>query len=132
MEKKYVGSCHCGAVRFEADIDLSAGTFKCNCGMCTKTRLWGAQVKSGTFQLLAGEASLIDYQPDNIHHVFCKHCGVRPFAWGEHPKVGDKFYVARVYCLEGVDIDELVKAPITYFDGAHDNYESAPSETRHL
>jgi hypothetical protein len=89
-----------------------------------QNRLWGAQVKSGTFQLLAGEAALIDYQPDNIHHVFCKHCGVRPFAWGEHPKLGDKFYVAGVYCLEGVDIDELINAPITYFDGAHDNYES--------
>jgi hypothetical protein len=132
MEKKYVGSCHCGAVRFEAVIDLSAGTFKCNCEMCTKTRLWGAQVKSGTFRFLAGQADLIDYQPDKIHHVFCRHCGVRPFAWGDDPKLGGKFYVARVYCLEGVDIDELVNAPITYYDGRHDNYDSPTAETRHL
>jgi hypothetical protein len=147
MEKKYVGGCHCGAVRIEATIDLSAGTFKCNCEMCTKTSMgtgrvlarlgwagvmWGAQVKPGTFRLLAGEADLLDYKPDNIHHVFCRHCGVRPFAWGDNAKLGGKFYVARVYYLEGVDIDELVNAPITYYDGRHDNYNSPPAETRHL
>ena len=132
MKKMYPGHCHCGAVRFEADLDLSAGTFKCNCSMCRMTRLWGAIVGADSFRLSAGEADLVDYQPDNIHHVFCRKCGVRSFGWGESPELGGKFYAVRVNCLDGVDIDELVKAPITYYDGVHDKYDSPPAEIRHL
>ena len=84
------------------------------------------------FDYLAGEAEFVDYQPDNIHHVFCKNCGVRSFGWGENPDLGGKFYAVRVNCLDGVDVDELVDAPITYFDGANDNYDSPPAEIRHL
>ena len=48
------------------------------------------------------------------------------------PNVGGKFYAVRVNCLDGVDIDELVNAPITYYDGAPDKYDSPPAEIRHL
>jgi hypothetical protein len=128
VKKTYRGSCHCGAVRFEADIDLSKGTFKCNCSICTKTRAWLAGIPAGDFRLLSGEQALADYQFGRkaIHHRFCANCGVRPFS-----QAGDKVAI-RVNCLEDVDPQALIAAPVQYFDGRHDDFKTPPAETRHL
>lgn len=133
MKKTYQGSCHCGAVRFEADIDLAQGTFKCNCSICFKTRAWLAGVPAGDFRLLSGEQSLADYQFGKhvLHHRFCRTCGVRPFSQGTDAK-GNAFRAVRVNCLDGVDPQELIAAPVRYFDMLHDNMKSPPAETRHL
>ncbi|QZZ19640.1 GFA family protein [Leptothermofonsia sichuanensis E412] len=132
MKKTYQGSCHCGAVRYQTDLDLNEGTFKCNCSICTKTRTWLATVSPDAFRLLTSEAELTEYQfnQKSIHHLFCKHCGVRSFGWGEDS--GNKFYAIHVTCLDDVEMDELVNAPITYVDGRHDNWRSPPTEIRHL
>jgi hypothetical protein len=45
---------------------------------------------------------------------------------------GGKYYNVNVSCLDGVDIDELTSAPVTYYDGLNDNWGQAPAETRHL
>lgn len=134
MKKTYIGSCHCGAVRYEADIELSAGTSKCNCSICTKKRLWNVTIKPEAFRLLAGEAELTDYQfgLKSVHHLFCQHCGVSSFGWGDILEVGGKFYSVNVTCLDDVAVDELVNAPITYFDGRNDNWELPPDKIRHL
>ena len=133
MKKTYLGGCHCGKVRYEADIDLSAGSFKCNCTICTKLRNWIVAVNPDDFRLLAGEAELSDYQfgAKKIHHQFCRQCGVHSFGWADNPKEG-KFYAVNVNCLDGLDVDELVSAPIKYVDGRNDNWKSPPTETRHL
>jgi hypothetical protein len=135
MRKTYSGSCHCGAVRFEADLDIAAGTGKCNCSICTKTRLWLVNAKPEDFRLIAGEAELTDYRGANpvAHHTFCKHCGVHPFEWVDMPNMsGEKYFNINVACLDGLDIDELMAAPVSYYDGRNDNWGSRPSEVRHL
>jgi len=135
MLRTYTGSCHCGAIRIEADVDISGGTGKCNCTICAKMRLWSVDAKPEVFRLIAGEGDLTDYQGNNkvAHHVFCKRCGVRPFEWVDMPNMsGSKYYNINVACLDGVDIDELVAAPVTYYDGRNDNWGAKPAETRHL
>jgi hypothetical protein len=133
VKKTYQGSCHCGAVRFEAGIDLAKGTFRCNCSICFKSRAWLAGVPASDFRLLSGEESLADYQfgQHRIHHRFCMQCGVRPFSQGSDPK-GNKSYAVRVTCLDGADPQDLIDAPLMYFDMLHDNVTPPPAETRHL
>jgi hypothetical protein len=62
MKRTYQGSCHCGAVRFAADLDLAQGTAKRNCSICLRTRAWMGFVSADDFRPLAGESSLRDYQ----------------------------------------------------------------------
>ena len=134
MMKTYHGSCHCGAVRFECDLDLAKGTSKCNCSACAKYRFWKAIVMTGSFRLKQGAEALSDYQFGRhiIHHLFCKQCGTKPFGRANVAELGGEFYAVNLACLDDATPDELAAAPVHYEDGRNDRWEAAPAVTSHL
>ena len=141
MRKTYSGSCHCGAIRFQCTLNLAKGTRRCNCSFCVKSRFWKAFAMNGDFQLLQGEADLGDYQASpsawpegDVHHYFCKHCGIRPFSKGylEIEPFNGFFHAVNIATLDGVTDQEFAGVPIQYEDGRADRHESAPEIASHL
>lgn len=136
MTKTHRGSCHCGRVRYEADIDLTkAGTSKCNCSICGKAGFWSTTLAPSAFRLLAGEEDLASYRftPDStLQHRFCRHCGVRLLLTGHVEELGGDFVNVAVATLDDVEPAELVEAPIRYLDGKNDAWWNPPAEIRHL
>lgn len=104
----YAGSCHCGAVRYEVELDLSKPVVACNCSMCSRMGARLAFAPAASFRLQAGEDDLSDYLFNKrvIHHLFCKTCGIRSFSRGTAPD-GTPTVAINVRCLEGVDADTL-------------------------
>jgi hypothetical protein len=112
--KTYVGSCHCGAVRYEVETDL-ARVISCNCSMCGRAGWLLTFVNADKFKLLSGEDALGDYHfnTKKISHLFCKVCGIKAFSKGMNA-TGQEMRSINVRCLEGVDPDTL---SVTKVDG---------------
>ncbi|MCT8999979.1 GFA family protein [Chelativorans intermedius] len=134
MKKTRHGSCHCGAVRFCADLDLGDGTSRCNCSICAKGRFWKAIVADADFQLLSGQEMLSEYRfgSNSIAHLFCRTCGIKPFGRGRLEELGGTFYAINVACLDDATPEELASAPVAFEDGLNDAWDRVPAETRHL
>lgn len=111
---KHAGSCHCGKVRFEADMELKEA-MSCNCSLCQKRGSLLAFIPEEQFTMLSGEDNLTDYQFNKkvIHHYFCKTCGILPFGAGKGPD-GASMRAINLRCLDDVDLDSITIQP---FDG---------------
>ena len=133
MRKTYQGSCHCGAVRFEADLDLTESTYRCNCSICRRTRFWAAVAREDGFRLLAGAGELTQYlfNSRKNEHWFCRHCGVRAYGIGTDTPIG-RMVGINVGCLDGLDDETLSRLAITRVDGAHDRWGEPPAHGDHL
>ena len=132
MLKTYTGSCHCGVLKFEADLNLTQSTYRCNCSICKRTRFWPAVAKEDGFRIISGESELTKYtfNSHKNHHYFCKYCGVRAFGVGNDTPMG-KMYGVNVGCLDQLTDKELSELPITYVDGLHDKF-ATPEYFSHL
>ena len=136
MSKLYHGSCTCGAVKFEANIDFSnTTTGRCNCSLCGKLRFWSIKVKPEEFRYTSPQPeseTLTDFilTTDVIHNPFCKKCGVHAFHRGDVPEYGGAYVSVSISCLEDVELEVLEKAKVWYADGKNNNWWSEPKEKK--
>ncbi len=130
--KTYHGQCHCGAVAFEADLELSQGTARCNCSFCGPARSWVAAGKPEDLRVTRGADRLGRYPATGPgkEHCFCATCGIRLFSRGDVEGLGP-FLTVQVMSLQDAG-EDLFAGPVTFQDGLHDNWWNAPEDTRAL
>ncbi|MGB5724394.1 MAG: GFA family protein [Parasphingorhabdus sp.] len=113
------GGCHCGAVRFEANVETSPELLDCNCSICARTGFLHLIVPHQNFTLLNGEGVLTSYKfgSGQADHLFCKHCGVKSFY---QPRSHPESWSVNYSCL---DTGHGLKPTTRVFDGR--NWEAA-------
>ena len=115
---KVSGGCHCGAVRFEAEVPQPpVPALDCNCSVCRMTGFVHIMVEHEDFELLMGREALASYRfgTGTADHLFCRHCGVKSFY---QPRSHPNEWSVNANCL-----DAPLELAIEQFDGA--NWESA-------
>lgn len=134
-QTRYLGSCHCKQLKFEANVDLEAGTGRCNCTYCFATRNWTVRGKPEDFKWISGEtqASTYSFRENSLNkHYFCKKCGTTICTIGDIPQTVGPYVSVRVSTLHGVTPEQLAALPIRYMDGLHEDWFHEPKITSYL
>lgn len=79
---KVEGGCHCGLVRFEAEVgDAPLEILDCNCSICSMTGYLHLIVPDSRFRLLEGHGDTTTYRfgTGKARHIFCSQCGIKSF-----------------------------------------------------
>jgi hypothetical protein len=100
---RYSGSCHCGAVRFAVDAEITE-LYTCDCSLCRKRNALMTNVHESALTVLAGEDKLGLYQWNTrvARHYFCSVCGIYPF---HRKRSMPDHYGVNVRCLDDFDPD---------------------------
>ncbi|QNM97603.1 GFA family protein [Chitinimonas koreensis] len=98
------GRCHCGSIRYQADVDPERTTI-CHCTDCQKLTGSAYRVsvpaEGGSFQLLAGTPTIYVKLGDSgarRAQAFCPNCGSPLYTYDADQE--PKAYGLRVGCIE--------------------------------
>lgn len=107
------GGCHCGAVRFEADLGELVEAQSCNCSICAKTGFIHIIVPESRFRLTSSTDSITSYSFNTgvARHMFCATCGVKSFY---RPRSNPDGWSINAYCLDEINALTITISP---FDG---------------
>lgn len=115
METKK-GSCHCGAVEFEVDLENGFGELRrCNCSLCRRKGAIIASVPLNRLRVTKGADMLTLYQWNTMtaKHYFCRVCGI----YTHHQRRSNpNLFGFNLACIE--DVDPFSLGDVEVSDGA--------------
>jgi hypothetical protein len=104
-KQSYEGSCHCGGVNFEVDMDLDHVRV-CDCSGCRMRGGLNHRVGADDIRLNTplGALTLYQWNTRTARDYFCPTCGIQPF---RRPRTAPALWTVNVRCLRDVDIDTI-------------------------
>lgn len=125
LRKWYAGGCHCGAVRWEAELPQTFEVEDCNCSMCAMSGNIHVIVPRGRFRLVQGADNLTEYTFNTgaAKHRFCRTCGIKSFYV---PRSNPDGFAVTWRCLDNWN---TLGVTVTPFDGQ--NWEANAARLAH-
>lgn len=113
MKQTYTGSCHCGEVQFEVDVDLNHVRV-CDCSICRKRGALNHRVADLDLRIKTSleDMTLYQWHTGVAKDYFCPKCGILPF---RRPRTNPKMWAVNIRCLDGI---ELASIPIEHVYGS--------------
>ena len=110
------GGCHCGAVRYRAEIPAGAVTRRCNCSICSMKGVLMIDVPLENLEVTSGQdvLALYTFGTHEAKHRFCSRCGIHVFHRTRSDP--DKFGL-NAATLDGVSPYDFVEVAV--FDGVN-------------
>ena len=111
---KVEGGCHCGLVRFEAEVgEEPLEILDCNCSICSMTGYLHLIVPDTRFRLIEGQGETTTYRfgTGKARHIFCAQCGIKSFY---RPRSHPDGISISLRCVDGW---QDLKVDITPFEG---------------
>lgn len=110
------GGCHCGAVRYRAEIPPGAVVRRCNCSICSMKGVLMVDVPLDHLQVAKGAdvLALYTFGSHEAKHRFCPKCGIHVFHQTRSDP--DKFGL-NAATLDGVSPYDF--AEVAVFDGVN-------------
>jgi hypothetical protein len=103
--KTYQGSCHCGKIKFEVDMELDHVRV-CDCSICKKRGALNHRVSEIQLRILTSldDMCLYEWHTKVAKDYFCPSCGILPF---RRPSDAPEVWAVNVRCLQGVDLESI-------------------------
>ena len=102
---RHSGSCHCGAIRFTLNCELTELT-TCDCSLCVKRNALMTKVPAAALSIEQGHDHLATYEWNSrkAKHHFCKRCGIYVF---HRKRAAPDHFGVNIFCLDGFNVASL-------------------------